>query len=185
MMKLPKIFRKKTIVKVPRPMVLDPKREPYEGSLLGDLKERWAHRGERITVEFYQKRMKVGDREDNYYSRDDRWTQVPKAELHQLGFLPGVRVPGYDSIQWWRQPVYVRVQNYQQFDIHAKDDEGRYIYSQDTPSTLNDEMTSNATREFIKAMFKTTLPTMDVQKLIMIGILAVGAVFGLMMMGVI
>ena len=184
MMELPKFLRKKA-PEPRRPMGIDPEREYWRGSFLDNIVERLHHRGERITVEMWQKMDIIGGKRGAYYSRSDRWTQATSAELHELGFLPGVRVPGYDSIQWWRQPVYVRVLNYEQFDIHVKDDQGHYIYSQDTPSTLNDEMTSNATRDFIKAMFKTTLPTMDVQKLIMIGILAVGAIFGLMMMGVI
>ena len=37
----------------------------------------------------------------------------------------------------------------------------------------------------MKGLFKTTLPTLDLQKIAMIAILGVGAFFGLMMMGVI
>lgn len=161
-------------------------RRHYDGSLFKDLAERWEHRGEKIRVEFIQRKMKVGDREGYYYDRIDYWTDATRDELHASGFLPGVRVPGYDAIQWWRQKVYVRLENYQQFDIHQVDEKtGQLLYPQDTPSTLHDEMTSNATKDFIKAMFKATLPTMDVQKIIMIAILGAGAVLGMMMLGVI
>lgn len=183
-MKLPEFFRKKE----PEPrrlMSMDPEREYWRGSFFGDIIERLRHRGERITVEIWQKMETLAGKTEAYYARADRWTQASSDELHKLGFLPGVRVPGYDAIQWWRQDVYVRVLNYEQFNVHVLDDSGNFVYPQDTPNTLHDEMNSNATKDFIKAMFKTTLPTMDVQKIIMIGILAVGAIFGLMMMGII
>ena len=46
-------------------------------------------------------------------------------------------------------------------------------------------MISNATRDFMKGLFKTSLPTMDLQKIGLMALLAVGAIFGLMMLGVI
>lgn len=178
------LLKKKDDVR--RPRSIDPEREYWRGGFLDNIKERLAHRGEKIIVDIWQKTEIVAGKKGAYYSRSDRWTQATSDELHSEGYLPGVRVPGYDSIEWSKQKVYVRLLNFQQYDIHVKDDlTGRYLYSQDTPSTLHDEMTSNATQDFIKAMFKTTLPKMDVQKIIMIAILGVGAVFGLMMLGII
>lgn len=185
MMQLPKLKLPEKKEHVRRPMGQDPPRRYFAGSFLDNIRERLKHRGERIRVDIWMSMEVVGGEKQPIYHRDDCWTEASSDELHKAGYLPGVRVPGYDSIQWWRQPVYVRVLNFQQFNIHVKNEQGQYIYSQDTPSTLNDEMNSNATKDFIKAMFKTTLPTMDVQKIIMIGILGVGAIFGLMMMGVI
>lgn len=178
------MFKKKE-EHVRRPMGQDPERAYWKGSLVEDLRERLAHRNEKIIVDFWQRMEIVAGKREPYYDRSDRWTEATSDELHKLGYLPGVRVPGYDSIQWWRQRVYVRLMNWQQFDIHQKDEFGNFLYSQDTPSTLHDEMTSSATQDFIKAMFKTTLPTMDIQKIIMMIILAAGGVFGLMMLGVI
>lgn len=170
---------------VRRPAMLDPVRRYWRGSFFEDLAERTKHRGEKITVDIIQKMDYVGGIKGPYYDREDRWTEQTSDELHKIGYLPGVRVPGYDSLAWYNVPIYVRLLNWQQFDIHAKDEAGNFLYSQDTPSTLHDEMKSNATQEFIKAMFKTSLPNIDIQKIIMIGILGIGAVFGLMMMGVI
>ena len=178
------MFKKKE-EKPKRYMNQDPARKYWITGFFADLKERLDHCRERVRIDITEKYMRVGDEEGAFYDRHDYWTELTSDELHQLGYLPAVRMPGYDSIQWWRQKVYVRLLNYKQFDIHVKDESGQFIYSRDTPSTLHDEMTSNATQQFIKAMFKTTLPTMDVQKIIMMALLAVGAVFGLMMMGVI
>ena len=172
-------------VKVKRPAMADPQRKYWGGSFFKDLKERYEHRGERIRVDARQMFITVGDEEAAFYDRGDYWTEMEPDALHSAGYLPAVRMPGYDSLAWWGQKVYFRLENFEQYDIAAKDDLGRFLYSQDTPSTLHDEMTSNATRDFIKAMFKTTMPAMDVQKLIMIALLGVGAFFGLMMMGII
>ena len=45
-------------------------------------------------------------------------------------------------------------------------------------------MQSTATQDFIKGMGKVAMSSMDLQKLAMIGIIAVGAIFGLFMLGV-
>lgn len=191
-MKLPEFFKKlpklpeKKEPEPPRPASMDPERKYWRGSFLQDLVERFKHRGEKIRVDIWETQETLADKEGAYYSRTDCWTQLGTDELHTLGYLPGVRVPGYDSLQWWNQRIYVRLLNWQQFDIHVKDpDTGQYIYSQDTPSTLHDEMISTATKDFMKEMFKKSLPTMDVQKIIMIVVLGIGTVFGLMMMGII
>lgn len=178
------MFSKKEI-KVKRPAMSDPRREYWKGSFFENLKERWVHRGETIRVDLRQMYITVGDEEGAYYDRGDYWTEMSSDALHSAGYLPVVRMPGYDSLPWWGQKVYMRLENAEQFDIRQKDEYGQFIYSQDTPSTLHDEMVSNATRDFIKAMFKTTLPSIDIQKIIMIAILGVGAFFGLMMMGII
>lgn len=179
------LFKKKNQIEVRRPINMDSERKYWAGGFFKDLKERFDHGDETIRSDIYQKYMTVGDETGAFYDRKDYWTQMSSDELNRAGYLPAVRMPGYDSLPWWGQKVYVRLLHDQQFDIHAKDEFGRFIYSQDTPSTLHDEMQSNATRDFIKAMFKTTLPSIDIQKIIMIALLAAGAVFGLMMMGVI
>lgn len=119
------------------------------------------------------------------YRRSDCWTAREPEELHKAGYLPSIRTPGYDNIAWWRVPIFARIHDGFVFDIHRRDADGNLLYSQDTPNTLEDELRSNAVRDFIKGLFKTSLPTMDLQKILMIGILGVGAVFGLMMLGVI
>lgn len=79
----------------------------------------------------------------------------------------------------------MRIHNAHKFDVrHATDADGILIYSQDTSATLHDAMQSNATQDFIKGMGKTSIASMDLQKILMIGILAVGAFFGMYMLGV-
>jgi hypothetical protein len=118
------------------------------------------------------------------YVRTDKWTDESPADLRSNGYK---RVVGlYDSIVWWGVPVYLRIDGGKVFDVkHAVDGAGHLMYSQDTAGTLHDSMQSTATQEFIKGMGKVAMSSMDLQKLAMIGIIGVGAVFGLMMMGVI
>lgn len=117
------------------------------------------------------------------YSRYDRWTSDSAEELQKQGYL---KVDGlYDSIVYWGVPVYMRINNASMFDIHVKDAEGNFIYSQDTAATLHDSMTSNATMAFLKGMNRIAWQAMDMQKIIMIAIVGAGAIFGLYMLGII
>ena len=157
------------------------------------VKERWNHHrffsGEKILVDIAVKEHLVRSAYNSdlvkipSYEREDQWTSATSKSLNEAGYK---RVVGlYDSILWWGVPVYIRFADLKRFDVHVKDDQGRYLWSQDTATTLNDAMQSQATKEFIKGMGKTAVSSMDMQKLAMMGIVAVGAVFGLMMMGVI
>lgn len=119
------------------------------------------------------------------YIRDECWTDRPGSELQAQGYMIAVGL--HDSIIWSGIPVYIRVAGGTMADLsQILDKDGRRIYSRDSASTLNDAMQSNATEEFRRGLGKASATlTMDIQKIAMIGILAVGAAFGLMMMGVI
>lgn len=119
------------------------------------------------------------------YHRNDVWTGTSAADLITLGYQKVKGMPGYDSIVWWGVPIFVKLHGAQQFDIHQVDEHGQLIYSQDSPGTLDDERKSTAVRDFIKGMFRTSYDKMDLQKLAMVALLGIGAVFGLMMLGVI
>jgi hypothetical protein len=117
------------------------------------------------------------------YLRVDKWTDESPAVLRANGYKRAVGL--YDSLVWWGVPVYIRIDGGKTFDVrHAVDELGRLKYSQDTAGTLHDSMQSTATQDFIKGMGKVAMSSMDLQKLAMIGIIAVGAVFGLFMLGV-
>lgn len=142
----------------------------------------------RIKVDMYVKvyetyAMRLEGRKAVGYWRRDCWTDEDPAELNAAGYLKCTGL--YDSILFWGVPVYLRVHGLQQFDIHAKDPHtGQFLYSQDTAATLNDAMTSSATKEFIKGMARTQLSSMDTQKIIMIALIGAGAIFGMWILGV-
>lgn len=161
---------------------------PKKGKLWYDLKQRIVHReirGQRLMVTMTAKFMEYPDgRIEAVYDRTNTWTRLKPYELELRGFKRCERL--YDSIVWWGVPVYLKLQDFRMYDITAdKEPDGSYTYSQDTPATLNDFMRSNATEKFIRGMAKTGLPEMDLQKLVMMGIVAVGAVIGLWMLGII
>lgn len=89
----------------------------------------------------------------------------------------------HDNIAWWRVPQYVKIIGGEVFDITQKDKNGNPKYCQFNAINLNDYMSSNATSDFIKGMFRSKkVQTMDIQKLAMIGIIAIGAIFGLFLL---
>lgn len=168
----------------------------WNGGLLFNLKSRIKMRtmkGYRIRVDMvlrqqrplsWQNSQRMEHQIVNVLDRTDMWTDEPPESLQIAGYK---KVTGlYDSIVWWNVPVYLRIRGGEKFDIrHCVDDKGQLIFSQDTSATLHDAMQSNATQAFIKGMGKTQLASMDIQKIFMIGILAVGALFGLYMLGII
>lgn len=89
-----------------------------------------------------------------------------------------------DSLLFAFVPQYVRIHNLDCFDTSIKDPAGQFIFSQDTASTLHDAMMSQSDMQFRKGMSKIGMQTMDIQTIIMIVIVGVGAIFGLHMLGV-
>lgn len=132
--------------------------------------------------EFETWRMHIQGRKTVGYARQDFYTDETPEELHELGYL---KCDGlYDSIVFWGIPVYLRVTGVEQFDIAVRDEQGRLLYSQDSACTLHDVMTSTATRDFIKGMARASFATMDLQKMAMLGIVAVGALVGMWVLGI-
>ena len=180
------LFKKK----LPRTRFTDPQHDYAENTFFENICERLKyHDGilnkERIYINLTGRTEYIDGRRHFCYHRLDRWTEKKASELREDGYERVINMPGYDSLVWWGVPIYLKLDGFEQFDIHVKDEKGNFIYSQDTSATLHDEMVSTATRDFLKGLFKTTLPAMDLQKLGMIAILGVGAFFGLMMMGII
>lgn len=146
--------------------------------------------GERLVVDLFAKNTypavedRLSDRPVTRYTRRDAWTQRTAEELHADGYH---RADGfYDSLIYWRVPVYIKLHGLRKFDVKtAVDEKGVPLFSQDTSATLHDVMQSSATQDFIKGMGKTSLSTMDTQKIIMIAIIGAGALFGMWMLGVI
>ena len=58
-------------------------------------------------------------------------------------------------------------------------------FSQDTPSTLNDRMNNNLLNKFAKSLARAAaIAGMDLQKMIMIGAVGIGAIVGMKLFGV-
>lgn len=172
----------------PEPFPMDGEHE-YNHAKYGrtwyNLKMRILHRDirhERIMVTITGKlEASPNQAAEQKYSRCDTWTRYKPKQLESSGFRRAEGVPGYDSIIFWGVPVYVKIQDMTCAKI--PDDPERI--AEPTSATLYDYLQSNATDHYRKGLAKTALPSMDLQKLGMIGILAAGAVLGLMMMGVI
>lgn len=118
----------------------------------------------------------------NLVERHDHWTQLSTQELELMGYRKCRGL--YDNLFWWGVPVYLRLEGLSQFDIRQVNERGELIYSQDTATTLHDVMTGNAVADFIKGLARGQPANMDIQKIIAIVIIGVGAVFGMHILGV-
>lgn len=123
-----------------------------------------------LCVDLWLKWAELGG--DQRYRIVEEFRTMSKEDLAKNGYVPWV---GWkDNMAWLGVPVYGK--------IHG----GRvapYAGGQ-TATTLNDRMKSNATRDLIKGMSRGQLPSMDMQTIALIGIVAVGAIIGLWWMGV-
>jgi len=115
--------------------------------------------------------------------RREYWTERPAWELAQMGYKKCTGL--HDSIAWWGVPVYAKIRGGEVYDIRATAPDGSLLHSQDTSATLNDAMLSTSTPDFIRGMGRTALPAMDIQKIIFIAIIGIGALLGVKMLGII
>lgn len=136
-----------------------------------------------LKVDLIGKPDVLGSGKDPKYRRVEYWTNEPTHILRsKYDYKKAIK--WYDSLLWAGVPVWMRLSNLEQFDIHVKDKNGKFIYSQDTSATLHDVMTSNATITFIKQMAKTVMSKMDIQTMVLMAIVGVGAVVGLHYLGI-
>lgn len=109
------------------------------------------------------------------------WVDWSTAEINEKKYK--VAKGFEDSFLFMFVPQYAKIHNMSPFDTSVKDPAGNFIYSQDTASTLHDAMMSQSDIQFRKGMSKIGFQTMDIQTIIMIAIVGVGAIFGLHMLG--
>lgn len=113
----------------------------------------------------------------DYYERKEYWTDTPLRILHENGYriCDGI----HDSIAWIGVPVMMKIYNFKMIEI---DDPN---FSQDTPSTLNDRMNNNLLNKFAKSLARAAaIAGMDIQKMILIAAVGIGAIVGMKMLGV-
>ena len=85
----------------------------------------------------------------------------------------------HDSLIWWGVPVYARLYNLRTIEIIDPN------ASQDTPSFLYDRMKSNLATKWARGLARiSAIAGMDVQKLVLMGGIAVAAIIGMKYMGV-
>ena len=113
----------------------------------------------------------------DYYRRVEYWTDTPAAVLHENGYriCEGL----HDNLAWIGVPIMMKLYNFKTIIV----DDPKF--SKDTPSTLNDRMNSNLLNKFAKSLARAAaLNGMDLQKLMLMGIVGVGAIIGMKMLGV-
>ena len=152
------------------------------------ISERLTHWGQKIIVDIDAREtpltldMAQAGETVPAYDRSDRWTTWPKAELCKAGYQKAEGL--YDSVLWWGVPVYCRFTGVEEYDIKETDEDGRLIWSQESPSRLNDIIEGALMSKAVKGFGKIEVGKMDLQKLLMFGMIAAGAVLGMWMLGV-
>ena len=148
------------------------------GKFFSDLKEC-------ITHSWIHKRILcvdiIGEHNENlkkdFFLRKEYWTDVPAEQLHECGYriCEGL----HDNIAWIGVPVMMKIYNFKLIEIEDPN------FSKDTPSTLNDRMNNNLLNKFAKSLARAAaIAGMDVQKMILIGAIGIGAIVGMKMFGV-
>ena len=116
------------------------------------------------------------------HRREEFFTNMDRAKIIADGHKPCVGL--HDHIAWAFIPQYMKLSNFEKFNVHVRDKNGSFIFSQDTSGTLHDAMVSENDHKFIKGFGKVEMSKMDLQTMIMILVVGAGAVFGLHFMGV-
>ena len=111
------------------------------------------------------------------YHRTENWVDEPSEKIHENGYRQIVGL--HDSLIWWGVPVYARLHNLRTIEIIDPN------ASQDTPSFLYDRMKSNLSTKWARGLARiSAIAGMDIQKLLLMGGIAVAAIIGMKYMGV-
>lgn len=110
------------------------------------------------------------------------WTTEKKYQLREQGYKQVKGMVHHDSLIWMFTPVFIKMDGMCKIDIDETNSKSMPM-PLTTATRLNDIMKSNAIADFIKGLIKGSANKMDTQTMIMMGIIGVGAVFGMHMMG--
>lgn len=103
---------------------------------------------------------------------NEEWTTLNLRELSSRGYVPA---HGYhDNILWWGVKHYLKFHG-----GHISDNRGNL----QTATTLNNSMKSNSDRQFKRGLSRSALPTMDLQKIMILAVIGIGVVVGMYFMG--
>lgn len=148
------------------------------GKFFSDLKENIVHsmiHKRILVVDIVGEHSNVQNKD--YYDRKEYWTDLPAAILHENGYriCEGL----HDNLAWVGVPVMMKIYNFKMIEITDPN------FSKDTPSTLNDRMKNNLLYKFARSLARAAqLAGMDVQKMILLGAIGIGAIVGMKMFGV-
>ena len=142
--------------------------------LFENIKHRMIHKRV-LVVDIIGEHSEVQKRD--YYDRREYWTDTPKRILHENGYriCEGL----HDNLAWFGVPVMMKIYNFKTKEVTDPN------FSQDTPSTLNDRMNNNLLNKFAKSLARAAaIAGMDLQKMILIAAVGIGAIVGMKMFGV-
>ena len=118
-------------------------------------------------------------------TRDEFWTNRKTKDILNAGYLPVTGLSRVSGIAWAGVPVYMSITGAEKFIVpRDKDKDGRFIYPQHTPALIENKIRSQATSNFLKKFKRAGGPEMDMQGIIMLALLAVGAVVGCWWLGI-
>ena len=118
-------------------------------------------------------------------TRDEFWTNRKTKDILNAGYLPVTGLSRVSGIAWAGVPVYMSITGAEKFIVpRDKDKDGRFIYPQHTPALIENKIRSQATANFLKKFKRAGGPEMDMQGIIMLALLAVGAVVGCWWLGI-
>lgn len=110
-----------------------------------------------------------------YYVRHSYWTDEKASMLHERGYRNCKNHPDHDNIAWMGVPVMIKLRGFKMVETDEKDG----------PTFLHDRMRNNLLNKFARSMARASIVSgMDMQKLIMMGIVGVGAIIGMKVLGV-
>lgn len=145
------------------------------GGFFYDLKQRILHLfGWKLLIlmVFKEDRSMIETDRKEIVTWREAWTKKDSASISKMGYA---RCEGLkDNIAWWGVPVYAKI-------IGGKVPPAEDLQS---ATTLDNNMRSTATRDFIKKMWKAKLPALSTQQIVLILILGAGAILGMWWLGV-
>lgn len=110
-----------------------------------------------------------------YYVRHSYWTDEKASMLHERGYRVCKNCPDHDNLAWMGVPVLIKLHGFKTIETDEKDN----------PSFLNDRMNNNLLSKFAKSLARAAMVGgMDLQKLLFMGIIGVGAIIGMKVLGV-
>lgn len=114
-----------------------------------------------------------------YYIREDYWTDIKLSNLHEMGYRVCENLPGHDNLAWVGVPVMIKLRGFKMQEVTDPE------FTKDDPMFLNDRMESNLLNKFAKSLARASLVAgMDIQKLLLMGGIAIAAIVGMKFMGV-
>lgn len=114
-----------------------------------------------------------------YFIREDYWTDLKTTTLHEMGYRVCENLPGHDNLAWVGVPVMIRLHGFKMQEVVDPE------FTKDDPMFLNDRMESNLLNKFAKSLARASLVAgMDIQKLLLMGGIAIAAIVGMKFMGV-